>query len=158
MTEPCECDARPGPLWRLASLSLLGVSLLGVSLLLAACSGPAAPRIILPGKLDLALAADDELRPSCPSEAPGAEKDNAIDCLYGAANDAFAPYAAQLTQKGWTTGDQQTWSGQPDADGVRPCLVVRSFQSNFRRRERTVLEFELVDPAVGCPATGGAHA
>ena len=127
-------------------------------LALAACSGPAKPKIVLPGKLDLEVAADDEFRPSCPSEAPGTEKDNVIDCVYGAATNALAPYAEQLKEKGWTSSDQQTWSGPANADGIRGCLVVRSFQSNFRRRERTVLEFELVDPAVGCPVTGGAHA
>jgi hypothetical protein len=129
-----------------------------VVLALAACSGPAKPKIVLPGKLDLAVSPDDELRPACPSEAPGTEKDNAIDCLYGAATDAFAPYETQLKEKGWTSIDRQTWSGPANADGVRQCLVVRSFQSNFRRRERTVLEFELVDPAIGCPIGGGAHA
>ena len=129
-----------------------------MALLLAACSGPAKPKIILPGKLDLLVAADDELRPSCPSEVPGTEKDNAIDCLYGAATDAIAPYGKQLTEKGWTSLDPGTWRGPANADGVHACLVVRSFQSNFRRRERTVLEFELVDPAIGCPTGGGAHA
>ncbi len=131
---------------------------LAAALLLAACGGPAKAKIVLPGRLDLALAADDELRPSCPSEALGREKDNAIDCLYGAARDAFAPYAAQLKEKGWTSTDQQTWTGPANAEGASGCLVVRSFQSNFRRRERTVLEFELVDPRVGCPVGGGAHA
>lgn len=129
-----------------------------MALLLAACGGPAKPKIVLPGKLDLTVAADDELRPACPSEAPGTDKDNAIDCLYGAASDAFAPYQKQLKDKGWTSIDQQTWTGPANADGVHGCLVVRSFQSNFRRRERTVLEFELVDPAIGCPIGGGAHA
>ncbi|MFT3722080.1 MAG: hypothetical protein QM773_00725 [Hyphomonadaceae bacterium] len=132
--------------------------LLLMALVLAACSGPAKPKIILPGKLDLSVSADDELRSACPSEAPGTEKDSPIDCLYGAATDAFAPYAKQLKEKGWASIDQQTWSGPANADGVHGCLVVRSFQSNFRRRERTVLEFELVDPAIGCPVGGGAHA
>lgn len=128
------------------------------ALVLAACGGPARPTLILPGKLDLALAAEDELRPACPSEASDQETDNAIDCLYGAATDAFAPYAKQLKEKGWISSDQQTWTGPANAEGVHGCLVVRSFQSNFRRRERTVLEFELVDPAIGCPVGGGAHA
>jgi hypothetical protein len=46
-------------------------------------------------------------------------------------------------------------TGPVNAEGVRPCLVViRAFQSSFRRRKRTVLEFGLLDPALGCPAGG----
>jgi hypothetical protein len=128
---------------------------LAAALLFGACGGPAAPKIVLPGKLDLAVAEGDELRPSCPSEAPGTEKDNAIDCLYGAAKDALAPYEKQLTAKGWSSLDGgSSWAGPPTADGEPgACLTVRSFQSNFRRRERTVLEFELVATHGGCHAT-----
>lgn len=124
-------------------------------LLLAACGGPAKPKVILPGTLDLTVAKEDEVRPSCPSELPGQEKDNTIDCLYGAAVNALAPYEAQLKEKGWSSLDGgSSWTGPPTADGEPgACLTVRSFQSNFRRRERTVLEFELVATHGGCHAT-----
>lgn len=136
----------------------VAASLVMALVFLASCGGPAGPQIILPGRLDLDVAPGDELRESCPSEVPGAEKGNAIDCILGPAHEAFKPYAAALKDRGWTSSDQQTWLGPQDAEGVHGCLIVRSYQSNFTKRERTVLEFELVDPAIGCPAGGGAHA
>jgi hypothetical protein len=126
---------------------------------LTGCAGPAAtPQVILVGHLDLDVAAGDELKKECPSEAPGAAQSGMIACILGPAKDAFAPYEKQLKAKSWSSRDSQTWTGPLDAEGMPRCLVVRSFTSTFTRRERTVLEFELVDPAVGCPAGGGAHA
>jgi hypothetical protein len=111
--------------------------------------GKSEPQIILPGKLDLAVVAGDELK-LCPAD--GVEDTTpAADCVIGPASNALAPYAKALKSKGWI---EETGGGvwmSPAGEARRRCLVVSGFRTNFTKRERTLLEFQVSDPGLPCP-------
>ena len=111
------------------------------ALALAACTAPA--QTILPSLLDLPVAKGDELK-LCPTDGV-ADTTPTADCVIGPAKDALAPYAAALRVKGWSSKRGDTFWTPPS--GAASCLFISAFQTNFSMRERTVLEFRVIDPA-----------
>ena len=114
---------------------------LSAAVLLAACTAPA--QVILPGLLDLPVAKGDELK-LCPTDGVKDTTPTA-DCVLAPAKDALAPYAAALRAKGWSGQKADTYWTPPG--GGASCLFISAFQTNFSMRERTVLEFRIIDPA-----------
>ena len=112
-----------------------------LALAAAACTAPA--QTILPGLLDLAVVKGDELK-LCPTDGVQDTTPTA-DCVLGPAKDALAPYAAALKAKGWSGDKADTFWTPPG--GGNTCLFISAFQTNFSLRDRTLLEFRIIDPA-----------
>jgi hypothetical protein len=104
----------------------------------AACSA-GAPTSVLKGKLDLPIAEGHAYLAACPSEDLGGPSDT-VECVLGPVEDAFAPYEASLTEKGW----KKEGNGWSSADGAT-CLAISLFD-NEGGPPGTVAEFHWLDP------------
>jgi hypothetical protein len=111
-----------------------------LSLLLAACAAPDTQ--ILPGKLDLPVAAGDRWK-LCADDGLEDTTPNA-DCVLAPLDEPMTGYVAALEALGWvkaeTTPTAETWT----RDGARcGILNVSGVRETYARKDYTLLRFEL---------------
>ena len=121
------------------------------SLLLAACSAP--DKFILPGKVDLKLAAGDRIK-LCTDD--GFDDTTPMsDCvIIERASHPLAPYAEALKAKGWKRiegaddGVREVWS---QAAGAGACsrLVIDAGHEKMSRKRSVIVRFDLSEGACG---------
>ena len=120
-------------------------TLASLSLLLAACAAPDTP--ILPGKLDLPVAAGDRWK-LCADDGLEDTTPNA-DCVLALLDDPMTRYVAALETLGWrkveTTQTGETWTRDGATCGI---LNVSGVRETYARKDYTLLRFE-----VSCAAT-----
>ena len=120
-------------------------SLAILSLLLAACAAPDTP--ILPGKLDLPVAAGDRWK-LCADDGLEDTTPNA-DCVLAQLDEPMTGYVAALEALGWvkaeTTPTAETWTRDGATCGI---LNVSGVRETYARKDYTLLRFE-----VSCAAT-----
>ncbi len=114
-------------------------------LLLAGCSAPV--KYILPGKVDLTLAAGDRMR-LCTDD--GLEDTTpASDCvIMDQRSHPIAPYADELKAKGWTRaeadpdGVREVWTL---AGGAGACtrLVIDAGHEKMSRKRSVIVRFDV---------------
>jgi len=111
----------------------------------AACAAPDTP--ILPGKLDLPVAAGDRWK-LCADDGLEDTTPEA-DCVLAPLDEPMAGYVATLEALGWrraeTTATSQTWTR---AGAVCGTLNVSGVRETYARKDYTLLRFE-----VSCAAT-----
>ena len=116
------------------------VALALLVLALVACSAPDTP--ILPGKLDLPVAAGDRWK-LCADD--GLEDTTAdADCVLASLDDPMAGYVAALGERDWvkaeTTPTGETWTRDGAACGR---LKVSGVRETYARKDYTLLRFEV---------------
>jgi hypothetical protein len=133
---------------KLLALSTSGTRLvpgLLAGLLLAACAAPDTP--ILPGKLDLPVAAGDRWKLCADDGLEDTTPD--ADCVLATLADPMAGYVAALEALGWrkveTMQTGETWTRNGSPCGV---LNVSGVRETYARKDYTLLRFE-----VSCAAT-----
>ena len=109
-------------------------------LLLAACSAPDTP--ILPGKLDLAVAAGDRWK-LCADDGLEDTTPNA-DCVLAPLDEPRKGYVVALGALDWvraeTTPTGETWTRDGAACGI---LNVSGVRETYARKDYTLLRFEV---------------
>ena len=118
---------------------------IAIVLLLAACSAPV--KYILPGKVDLPLAAGDRMR-LCTDD--GIEDTTPMsDCvIMDPRSHPIAPYVEALRAKGWTQaeadpdGVREVWTL---AGGAGACtrLVVDAGHEKMSRKQSIIVRFDV---------------
>lgn len=118
--------------------SVFGLAFCAVAL--TACSAPDTP--ILPGKLDLPVAAGDRWK-LCADDGLEDTTPNA-DCVLAPLDDPMAGYVAALETLGWrkveTTQAGETWTRDGAACGI---LKVSGVRETYARKDYTLLRFEV---------------
>jgi hypothetical protein len=111
-----------------------------LSLLLAACAAPDTP--ILPGKLDLQVAAGDRWK-LCADDGLEDTTPNA-DCVLAPLDEPMIGYVAALEALGWrkaeATATGETWTRDGTACG---SLNVSGVRETYARKDYTLLRFEV---------------
>lgn len=120
-----------------------------VVVLLAACSAP--DKFILPGKVDLKLAAGDRMK-LCTDD--GVDDTTPLsDCvIMDARENPLAHYAEALKAKGWTRiegaddGVREVWSLK-GAAGACSRLVIDAGHEKMTRKRSVIVRFDVSDGA-----------
>jgi len=124
-------------------LSVFGLAFCAVAL--TACSSPDTP--ILPGKLDLPVAAGDRWKLCADDGLEDTTPD--ADCVLAPLDDPMKGYVAALGERGWmkaeTTSTGERWTREGATCGV---LNVSGVRETYARKDYTLLRFE-----VSCAAT-----
>jgi hypothetical protein len=109
-------------------------------LALIACSPPDTP--ILPGKLDLAVAAGDRWKLCADDGLEDTTPD--ADCVLAPLEDPMAGYVAPLQALDWvkaeTTATGETWTRAGAACGI---LNVSGVRETYARKDYTLLRFQV---------------
>ena len=111
-----------------------------VVLALTACSAPDTP--ILPGKLDLPVAAGDRWKLCADDGLEDTTPD--ADCVLAPLDDPMTGYVAALGERDWvkagTTATGETWTRDGAACGI---LKVSGVRETYARKDYTLLRFEV---------------
>jgi len=119
-------------------LSVFGVAFCAVAL--TACTAPDTP--ILPGKLDLPVAAGDRWKLCADDGLEDTTPD--ADCVLAPLDDPMSGYVAGLGERDWvkaeTTPTGETWTRDDAACGM---LRVSGVRETYARKDYTLLRFEV---------------
>jgi len=132
--------------------SVFGLALCAVAL--TACTSPHMP--ILPGKLDLPVAAGDTWK-LCADDGFDDTTPNA-DCVLAPETDPMKGYRAALAELGWTqaetaASDIETWRRGPEGSGACGQVDITGVGERFAAKMYTLLRFELKEgPCVAADA------
>lgn len=111
-----------------------------LSFLIVACAAPDTP--ILPGKLDLPVAAGDRWKLCADDGLEDTTPD--ADCVLAPLDEPMAGYVATLEALGWrraeTTATSEKWTR---AGAVCGILNVSGVRETYARKDYTLLRFEV---------------
>ena len=132
--------------------SVFGLALCAVAL--TACTSPHMP--ILPGKLDLLVAAGDTWK-LCADDGFDDTTPNA-DCVLAPETDPMKGYRTALAELGWrqaetAASDIETWRRGSDGSGACGQVDITGVGERFAAKMYTLLRFELKEgPCVAADA------
>ncbi len=111
------------------------------ALLLAACSAPDTP--ILPGKLDLPVAAGDRWKLCADDGLEDTTPD--ADCVLAPLDEPMTGYVAALGERDWVKAETNANGRDLDAGDGAACGIVKvsGVRETYARKDYTLLRFEV---------------